>query len=597
MRGPLVFLVWQSLVNRILSMLRKMKRPKYAISVLFGAGYIWWFMIRPMSQVGQVSAFDGGQAAHTLIVQSVVGLLFIVMLLLQTLSSERGLAYQENELLFLLVAPVSRAGLLRLKLIQSQPGILLSSMFMGYVVYRMPGGSFWAFPGMYLLVNLMTLFRTWWSLTLCALHQRGITIWMGWVGLLLIAGIAVAAKESYEPIEQIQLIKKPEPGNKTAGPPEFDTEPIADYLVSWIGREPLADVLQPLRLTVAVATPGSWRHRLAGLALLSVWFGLLGLLVFSSRTDFVQPSLQLANRVARIKTRGFWAARREAKGAKKKRPKLSPPPFELKPGGRLWVAFFWKNLLCAGSKYTPRVFGYAMLVAVGGGLTLGLWPGMDPKIQVGVSGMVVYALFLYSLILSNMVRNDLRRDIPNFIYIRSLPISGFQLLFGSVLGPTVIVAGLATVGWSFCICAVWVMGDIAVPLLFKIPVYFAGVMSIYALAFAFVCVENCLALTYPGWVQLGPVQQGGFDKMGQNMLSMIVRMFMMLICLIPPAIVGVPVCILGVWLAGGSLVGTGWAVLGTALVAVPILVAEFVALLWFCGQTVYPKFDISAELV
>jgi len=156
MRGPLLFLVWQSLVNRILSMLRKMKRPKYAISVLFGAGYIWWFVIRPMSQVGQVSAFDGGQAAHTLIVQSVVGLLFIVMLLLQTLSSERGLAYQENELLFLLVAPVSRAGLLRLKLIQSQPGILLSSMFMGYVVYRMPGGSFWAL-GFFVLLTFAAL--------------------------------------------------------------------------------------------------------------------------------------------------------------------------------------------------------------------------------------------------------------------------------------------------------------------------------------------------------------------------------------------------------------------------------------------------------
>ena len=324
---------------------------------------------------------------------------------------------------------------------------------------------------------------------------------------------------------------------------------------------------------------------------------MLTLLIFRTRAEFIQPSLQLAARVTRIKSQGWWAWRREQRQLNQPSGGGPPPPFELSPGGRAWVAIFWKNLICAGTRYTPRMFSRCMLAAIVVGLALGNWPGLDPKVPATLSGVVLYIVVILGLMVSQHVRNDLRLDIPNFIYLRSLPISGFGLLLGEVLGLALILGGMATIGWTFCACAVTQVDGTMLPLLFRVPVFFAGLAMIAALALAWVCVENCLALAYPGWTQLGPLRGGGLDKMGQSMLSALIRMLVLMGALVLPMIVTAVVVALGVMLVGESLVGIGWVALVGALVAGPIIAAEALAAMWFCGKRIYPKFDISVELV
>ena len=59
--------------------------------------------------------------------------------------------------------------------------------------------------------------------------------------------------------------------------------------------------------------------------------------------------------------------------------------------------------------------------------------------------------------------------------------------------------------------------------------------ALNALALGF---QNALALLYPAWVQLGVETPGSVEFMGQQMLNVLVNVFMRVIALVPAMLIG-----------------------------------------------------------
>src|SRR4030095_11510397 len=93
------FLLWSSWRNRFISQLRRIRSPRYAVALLVGGLYLWWFFFRPTQRVGPAAGmvFLGRP-------MPVIAIIFVVLSTLGTwvVGSDRtALAFNQAEVALL----------------------------------------------------------------------------------------------------------------------------------------------------------------------------------------------------------------------------------------------------------------------------------------------------------------------------------------------------------------------------------------------------------------------------------------------------------------------------------------------------------------
>jgi hypothetical protein len=247
----------------------------------------------------------------------------------------------------------------------------------------------------------------------------------------------------------------------------------------------------------------------------------------------------------------------------------------LRATGRPGTAIFWKNVIAMTRTIRlsmlivivvilAALFGTAFLASGGGAegtpivalLALG-WAGASVIIGPG------------------LVRNDLRQDLPKLDLLRTYPLRGSSIVAAELLSSTtmltlvqyalLLIAGIAFLAGEtpsareLLIAELVALGAVALP-------------AVNALALS---IQNGAALLYPDWVRLGGEPRGGVEAIGQNMLTTLVSLLLLVVGLLVPAAIGGGVgYLLYARLARGAIL------IGFALALANVLFEVFLLIGW-----------------
>jgi hypothetical protein len=585
MGGALCYYQFHSWWNRLRARIQRLRQPKYLLGAIVGGLYFYFYLFR-----GLASGRHGAPPPTVVPIppemkdlpQTLAAAGFMVVLLLAWIlpHSRTALAFSEAEIAFLFPAPVSRRTLIHFKLLKSQTAILFSALLMT-LIWRGWGGG-----------HLLTRTLGWWagmsifnlhllgsSFALTMLMDRGISTWTRRVLILgavaaAAAGIFIWVRHSLPPF-----------------PAATDQQGFA-WLLHYLGRVfesgPLPYLLFPFRLVVAPYFAASYTQFLLALGPVLGLMGLHYFWVIHSNVAFEEASVELsrrmAERIAAMRAGHWQAARRPNKAAR--------PPFVLRPAGHPAIALFWKNLISAGQYVTVRVWLMLVWVVIVSALMLqslsahGAGLGLVVIVAVGTA----LAMSLFSG--PQMLRNDLRQDLPVADVLKMFPMPGWQVVLGEVLAPAAMLAG---VQWLLILFGTIFFPErfdqYAMPLALRWSVALAAAIVLPFIDLVALLIPNASVLLFPAWFQLGKDAPRGFETMGQQLILMFGQVLVLVLGLAPAGVA------FTFFLLGGSFLH--WPLLGVvlgALAAAIILALEAGLGIKLLGGA-FERFDVSGELL
>jgi ABC-2 type transport system permease protein len=573
--SALFYCQFHSVKNRLVTRLKRLRKPKYLLGAIVAGLYFYCYLLRGLLRGGRAAI----PPAHREMWESAAALFLMVAVLLAWIlpHSRSALAFTEAEVAFLFPAPMTRRTLINFKLIKSQSAIFFSSLLMTLIGRGLGGNFLIRAVGWWALLSMFNLHLLGSSFALTMLMDRGISNWKrrAFFGVAVagaVAGIYVWIRTTLPPL----------PGGLGAQ----DIARITEYAQQLLRTGPIPWLLFPFRLMVAPYFAADFAQFLRalgpvlGIIALHYWW------VTSSNVAFEEASLERsgkdADRVAALRA-GNWRAMKKPK-------KASRPPFGLRPIGNPAVAVFWKNLVSAGQYVTARVWLMSLWCAIIAGGIMRSKGGGAMDLQMGIvflAGMIA-AMSLVSG--PQMLRNDLRQDLPAADLLKMYPMPGWQIILGEVLAPAVI---LASIQWlllvlAFIFCPRQFQGH---PLLLATRI---GVALSAALVLPFVdliamLIPNASVLFFPAWFQLGKDGPRGFETTGQQMILMFGQMLVLVVSLLPAA-----VAFAALSFAASYFLGHPIGVIAGALAAAIVLAGEAALGIKFLG-VVFERFDLSDE--
>ena len=569
------YLTLASVRNRLVRQVRRLRSPRYAIALVLGGLYFYAVFFRGGAR--DVFANALGETAATL-----------WPLVLAVLASrwwlfggdELALAFTPAEIQFLFPAPVARRSLIHFKLLRAQLAILASTIV--WVVLLRGGGvqlSSWLRAlALWVLFSTLHLHRLAASLVHASAARHGVAGARRNAIPIALFGAAGAAL--------LWSLSRGMPGLRAAAGPLELLGALADLLR---GPVPSA-VLLPFRVVTAPTfahDAGPWvRAIVPALAVMAAHY------VWVVRTDAlfedaaIEASTKRAALIARRRARAGGTpsasgsveavvptGRRTASGGAA----VPRAWFPLAPTGHPAVALLWKNVIAATRPLRPRTFVFAALV---GALVYAIIASATETTARGMrlAGTISFA-WACTLVLfgPQMVRNDLRGDLPKLDLIRAYPLRGRTVVAAEVVSATLVLTAMqyALLGIS---AVTYAIGE---------PHRFGErSLTIGAAAFGFpllnaltLTVQNATALLFPDWVRLGPERPGGVEAIGQNLLTTVASVFTLLIALILPTALGG-----GVGYALYVSVGVVAAVAAAAVLFAAVVVAELYAAVTWLGR-------------
>lgn len=591
----LLYLQVCSTWNRLLAQARRLRQPRYLAGFLVGGLYFFFYFIRPLvmttsssrsrreawwaGTAGGGAGAGGGWGPEFLAGLEWYGaavLLIIVLAAWIFPQARAALTFTEAEATFLFSAPVERRTLIHFKLLRSQAGILFTTILMAFLSQRFgQRGAAWIHvAGWWLLLSTLNLHFLGASFARTRLLDLGVRPWQRRVVVLAVAAGLVGAAWYW-----MQTTVRP--------PGAADLEGVSSALAygrEFLGTQPLGTILWPFRWVLRpylAETP--WAFLVAaGPALLVLAAHYLW--VIRSDVAFEEASMELAQRRAER----MAVVRREpgqlAVG------KARRAPWVLAPTGPAAVALLWKNLIGAGSMFTPRFwvvvvlcFGFpAMMLSVNG-----------PRREVGaLVAMLLLVALGWSLLLGpQILRQDFRQDLRSADLLKLYPLPGWKIALGELLAPAAI---LTAIQWTLLFLLVILFDRI--PGGRSLPVWERGAMALGA---ALVCpavnlvsllIPNAAVLLFPAWVQAGPGGPQGLEATGQRLIFLLGQLLVFAVALLPAAAVAIGLHLafslwLG-WVVAVPLAGFGAAVL---------LLAEGALGVMLLGRW-FERLDLAAEL-
>ena len=593
MFSALLYLQFQTVKNRLLERLRRLKRPRYLFGALAGGAYLVLVFGRPFFSAGQVfgGVGKGHRAPVPMLPEVPAGVwefltacaLLVLAALAWIIPRERAaLIFTEAEIAFLFPAPIRRQTLIHYKLLRSQLAVLFTVFFLTLFTRWAGGleGALMRAAGWWILLSTINLHLLGASFVRTSLLEHGVTAWRRRGGILL-----VLLALGFAAVQWARGLVPP------LGPADLESVgTLARYLNTVASSPPAHWLLLPFRVVVrpflASADAAGFGAALGpALALLALHY----LWVLRSDVAFEEASIAVsqrhAARVAAMRS-GNW---QNTRPARKRR-----APFRLAPTGPPAVAILWKNLLGAGQFFNARLAIAAVAWAAIVGTTLGSSAAKGRAEWPLLVGMMCVLLLAMSLLLGpQFVRQDFRRDLLAADLLKIYPMSGWQLALGELLAPAVILTALQ---WALLVLATTLLGGFVAAR--EVP----AVTLSQGVAVAVLCptfnlvsllIPNAAALLLPAWFVSDAAGSGvgsrGIEVLGQRLLFLLAQLLTLLVALVPAG-----VAFFLVWVFGRSYLPAA-AVLPLAAAAASVVFAgEAAGGLALLGHW-FEQYDVSAE--
>ncbi|HRT58103.1 MAG TPA: putative ABC exporter domain-containing protein [Candidatus Paceibacterota bacterium] len=579
MFSALFYLQYHSVKNRTVSRLKRLKQPKYLAGAIVGGLYFSYYFVRPFMMPGQgvqalpVARLPGDPEWVELIAATALA---VITLAAWVLPNRRTvLAFTEAEVAFLFPAPISRRGLIHYKLVRSQAAILFTVLLLTLITHRWGGRAWIQMAGWWLMLSTLNLHLLGASFARTMLLDRGISNWQRRVGVLGAVGLVLVAA--------VWWVRQALP--PLTAPDFADLERVKSYVSSVANSTPAIVLLFPFRLVVGPYLAGD------ALGFLRALPGAMGVLlahyawVVKSNVAFEEASAEasrkLAEKVAAIRSGNWQAAGGKAKAGRS--------PFHLSPAGPAPTAFFWKNLISANRGITFRT--WVIIAAVVLGVAVGMGNIGGGRTLPVVAGAIAAMLAVWSVLLgTQIVRQDFRQDLDYLDVLKLFPVAPWQVAFGQLLAPAVILTG---VQWLLlAVAAVLVPQTPNFP--WRWPAVLSAALSLAmvlpALNFISLVIPNAAVLLFPAWLQAGKEGPQGIETTGQRLIAFLGQFLAFLVALIPAALAFGAVFFLArlaaVWWVATPL---------AALAATAVLAIEAAFGIYWLGW-LFQRFDISSEL-
>ncbi len=618
--GAVAFYTVASLRNRLRAQLRRLRSPRALVAVAAGGGYVWWFLVRPVS-AGAAPATLTGAAWLPRLAALGLTLLAATWWLARPAGGSgagaapggrgasggpaRALAFTPAEEHLLFPAPVSRRGLVRWKLWRAQLAILVNTLIWA-VVLRGGGGEPGAWrraAALWVLVSALFLHRLGAALVTGGWHARAVEeddaaldgaegaapdapgFRRAWrlrrvapAAAFAAAGGALLAGAARE---QARLAAAWDAGLLAF----LDAAGAAlDHPAARLALAPARALLAPL-----FAAPGgaaAWGRAMGpALALLALHY------LWVLRTDAAVQEVALAAGERRRAGAAPGDARdaltapaRPRRFARRRAPRLAPvgPPA---------VALVWKNLVAAARAVAlARVLAMYAVVAAGVLVVAARTPRLAEL--AGVVAGVWGAMLVFAG--PTWVRVDLRHDLVHLPFLRAAPLSGRAVVAAEVAASVLALTGLQLAAFALLLAASFGARDgFGFTAAERLAGTLALTLALPGVNAALLTVHNAAALLFPAWVRAPAAGPRGIESMGQNLVLTVLTVAAATVVLAPAALAGA-----AVWwgigrLAGGAADAAGawgasgaweaWALAPAALVATAVSLAVLAPVVAWLG--------------
>lgn len=547
-----LYLAWRSFVNAARRRVQRLRQPKYLIGFLIGFGYFYWILIRPGAARGQL--FQTSNAAW---VVAAVAISIPVVLTWAFGSAETPFAFQLAETDFLFPAPLTRRAMIQFKMLRSQLPLLLSAAFSVLLFSRadLVTRLVIRLPSLWLLYFTLQLHGAGAALVRAGLTEQGVTglrrrvitlivLALGLVGLWWGVRSALPAV-----VQGFQA----DPGSGL-----LVLEQALRHGVLGIVTWPLFAVTGPL----VAGSVGEFLRRLpAALLVMAVFYVWVVRSTLAFEEAAVEHAQKLARRIEAMR-RGRSDVPRAGRGG-------TAPIFPLRPRGSAAGAVVWKNVTGTLREFRLRTMVLLLVVVVAMGLVLG---------QPGVAGGGPELVAVLAIALTGVavlfgplaLRYDLRRDLELLDVLKAIPMRGYALVGAELLGPAVVITGIAFVGWTTAFIASLASPAVTLPLAWRVALLACAALLTPPIVALLVLVQNAAALLFPAWSAIGPERATGFEATGQRIVTFLGTTITLTVAVIPAAIVGLVAAVVAHALGGGPI---AMGLSGT-IVAAPVLGAE-----------------------
>jgi hypothetical protein len=568
---------WQ---NRLLTRVRRLRQPKYLFGAIVGGLYFYWYIFRALGRNAHGAHMSPEYLSMAQEIAPVI-LFFVALFAWIVPGSRAALAFSEAEVAFLFPAPIGRKTLLNFKLLKSQTLIFFSAIFMTLI------GRSWGVAnpvirtlGFWIVFAALNLHSIGSSFALTKLMDRGLSHWMR---RILVFGIVIALIAGSFFWLRYTLPPPPMEFGQAA-----DFNSLGVYAREILHSGPLPYLLFPFRLIIAPCFAVNAGQFLIALGPALAVIGLLYWWVIHSNVAFEEASLELSRKAAERTAAlhaGDWRAARKPK-------KAGRSPFQLRPTGLPAVALFWKNLTSAGSLVTARMWIFLVWIIVFGGFIVQSQAkragGLGSVLAFFALGLAAFSLFWGP----QMLRNDLRQDLPVTDVLKMFPMPGWQVVLGEVLAPTAI---LAAVQWLLLLIAFVLfpnqLASYASTLGQRACLAVAAAIVLPCIDLIAMLIPNAAVLFFPAWFQLGKDGPRGFETTGQQLILMFGQLLVLAISLLPAAL-GFAI----IFFLTCRLLSIESGVLAGSVVAALFLLTEAAVAVGFLGG-VFRRFDLSGEML
>lgn len=524
MTGAFAYLILTSARNKLLSQIKQVRNPRYAIALLLGLGYFWLAFFRPSTHPDALPSPLASETFGTLLPLAVLAYVAFLWIF----GADRtALAFSEAEVSMLFAAPVSRRGLVIYKLVRAQTAVLTTSILWP-VLFHSAGTSLSRVIASWVLLTTLSLHRLGAALLRASRAEHGSKgVRKSWLPITVF-GIAAAVVIFELLAARARFLAAPEPGE------------IGHILVAEFAKAPLSWVLYPFRIAVApmfARTPEAWVHTilpaLVLLALHVVW-------VLRSDTAFeeaaAEASAAQARRVQALRTRGATGGIVNPKSARR--------TIMLAPTGAPEIALIWKN--CLWLMRTGQLRGLLGLPAIALACCL-FFAGRSAMAEFLVVVLCSVTAAVTLIFGPMTMRNDLRAELRRLPMLKTMPLTGREIMLAEVASSALPIAVMQFLLVAVGLLALSFVQKDIIPIDIRIGMLIASPVLLVGLSIANFTIHNGMALLFPAWVRLGTSGGAGVEAMGQMMLTSIITLLLLAILLILPAIAGAAVYFVMQW--------------------------------------------------
>lgn len=518
MIGALWYLIWTQMRNRVVRQAKRLAQPKYAVAFILGLAYFWFLFFSPTRSSGRNPMSDD-------ILLVMLPVIFIGAITYTWLvgSDRSALAFTRSEVAMLFPAPISRRTLVLYRIMHTQFAALFSTLIW-ILILRQSASDLPAYArafAVWLVFTTLSMHRLGVALSRAGALERGPRNLFKFTPALAVL-VAILAAVAYS-VRRDWILLSEADGLRALG----------TQVLSTLELPPAGIALLPVRLVfepLVAGTLNAWAFAMVPALLilaLHVWW------VLATETAFEEAAAEVSEKqakdIAEVQARMHGVAKAKQKDVGRTIP--------LAPVGWPGMAILWKNAVWVLRTNQIR----SLLLAPGLVVVAAIIFADGGSISTIIGGTAVALASLLLLFGPGTLRNDLRADLQRLPLLRTLPIPGNELVAAEVLTGTV---ALTVPQFILLGVGVWMLRGTAVEQ-FTDPMRVVTIATALPLLFTLNAINfalhNGLAVLFPGWVRLGEKTSGGFEMMGQGILTSVGTLLALLLALILPSVLAIAV--------------------------------------------------------